>query len=1634
MASLADLQAGAASASSPPPPASPAPSAMPASSSASPAPAAMDPVAAAQAQDYLDYRDWLSQQSGGPDIGGSIAVYGPDTAARYRTNPPKPPPGFVDPTTLIPSQQAGASQPTGFLQPASSGPSGAPHTWSDPSVGVKVAAMQQALAAPSSTASQPATPPPGKISGKVANLAAGANDAIPGTLGLPADVVAGAVNLVPRAINAAAGTSIPTIQNPVGGSDWWKSAMGTIGADPRNVASSGLGDNLARGVGAGIAGAVMPLGAARTIAGPVAATVPLLEGATATTAPASIAATMAAPSLGSTALSGAGSGAGGVLAERMVPDKYAPLANVAGQVLGGAAPAGLLAAGAMGARGAEAAAQAIRGPIGIRSPLAPASMRAAPVLDAAGAPVLDDAGTPLVASPSQLDMARDRLAGSAGMPATDAAASIPSPAAAQLVPGSTPSLAAATGNRGFAGLEGTLRGGNAAPFEAAANTNTAARTAAVTNLADPASQGAAAGRYVQQHLQQTEARVRARLEAASMQMGGRQAGGSEATARQAYGTELRARAKAIDDAGNGRVSRLFQALDPDGTSRLLSTPLRDAGKSLRAEMIPGSGAEFTDREEHWINAAEHMPRIVSYASLQQTRRGLGEAIRTARTDGTPSEVRRLSILKAAVDRSTAEATARAAAVEAPHVVGGHLPPGSSTLGRLAAHAANDPAPPTPSAGTTVYTPSGRAVDVRYRVVEAGSLRGSHTASMEPNPTYPAEMQPRDRTRAASEVQVQRIAGHLQPERLGASASAGEGAPIVGSDGAVESGNARYLGIRRAYAANGPVAARYRDWLGRQGFDTTGMREPVLVRERTTELTPADRVRFAQEANAGPGLAMSAGERAKVDAGRLSDDVLGLYHAGDVTSASNRDFVRSFARNVLEKGEEGAFLTKDGTLSLEGVQRVRNALLHRAYGDGGLVAALAESGDEGIRSFGAALTDAAGSMARLRSGVAAGEIDPGVDITRNLVEAAQAVRQARAAGASLRDFVGQRDAFGGGVSAKTEDVLKLAYGSDLAERVSRGKLAEYLTTYAARAEQQSNQARLFGQNMTADELLRAVGNDGGPVARQADGHASVLADQRAGYADGGNEARGSGAGSSREEADSRGAGGVGRGAEDEAESLDPDLARQHNEAIAAKREHEQRMQGAPRRILAPGKAGAEYNVADSAAAGAFFRSGKGSPEDAQSLVRMLGSRDAALQAIGDYAAHDLRATAERPDGTFDSRKLTDWLAGHREALDVFPELRQRFATVQRAQAEMDALAARRKAVNGDLGDHTAGTVDAAGHWLPGTRGASVAGTYLAGSPDRLPSLERAATASLDADAVRGGAVDPAAHASWLQRHQSALSATSSEYRAAVATPEGAARTVTEAWTEKAELVRQQQDSAAAIYLDSAGDLQDPAKAMDKLMATDNPAVVGANLRRFMQGDQAATLGLQRNAVDWVVGKAVKGLEGGDREVDGKALLNLLGNDKVARGLGAILQPAQMAALRDVAADLARETAAVRAGKADASAAAAGEKPSMLALMMGGELGGEMLGHVLGVASHGVSFALKVGTMGASGAVARARAAGQANVDRVLSAAVLNPELARVLLLRPVPAGRPAVLNRLQGMLANLSADGGLRTHGGGSGGR
>lgn len=428
--------------------------------------------------------------------------------------------------------------------------------------------------------------------------------------------------------------------------------------------------------------------------------------------------------------------------------------------------------------------------------------------------------------------------------------------------------------------------------------------------------------------------------------------------------------------------------------------------------------------------------------------------------------------------------------EPPALTGSNRPPDGGGPGGTSGSSAPAPGPaappepapspaPSPAAAPLVratagagpgesiaFTPSGAAVPVRYTVRDASDLVASQLADGRTNPAFPAALQPRDRTRAASIQQVNSIANRLQPERLGASASTSEGAPIIGPDGAVESGNGRTMAIMQAYADGGPLADAYRQWVKAQGHDTSRMQNPVLVRERIGDLDMPSRAKLASDMGASPIAAMSAPERAAADARAMPTDMLSMYQGGDVTLAKNAPFARAFAEHVIPPGEQAGFMTADGEMSADGAIRIRNALTQHAYGSNSLVTSLAENADPDVKMFGGALMDAAGEMAKLRGAIDSGAVSRGSDIAPDIVAAAQLIQTARRQRISLADAVGQRDAFSV-LPEKTEDILQSAFGDNYAGRMSRGRMADLLSAYAQEARMQSG---LFGANLTAGEML------------------------------------------------------------------------------------------------------------------------------------------------------------------------------------------------------------------------------------------------------------------------------------------------------------------------------------------------------------------------------------------------------------------------------------------------------------------------------------------------------------------------------------------------------------------------------------
>lgn len=148
------------------------------------------------------------------------------------------------------------------------------------------------------------------------------------------------------------------------------------------------------------------------------------------------------------------------------------------------------------------------------------------------------------------------------------------------------------------------------------------------------------------------------------------------------------------------------------------------------------------------------------------------------------------------------------------------------------------------------TIKGTKISSKFALVEAKNLITSHDASGVANPKFPQELQPRDRSDEKSVESIKANSKNLVPEKLGDTDRAGNGAPIIGDDLIVESGNGRAIAIKSAYD-NGD-ADNYRAWLvnnaGEFGFiaeQVETYQQPVLVRIRNTKM---DRISFTIEAN------------------------------------------------------------------------------------------------------------------------------------------------------------------------------------------------------------------------------------------------------------------------------------------------------------------------------------------------------------------------------------------------------------------------------------------------------------------------------------------------------------------------------------------------------------------------------------------------------------------------------------------------------------------------------------------------------------------------------------------------------------------------------------------------------------------
>ncbi|EHU1965782.1 transglycosylase SLT domain-containing protein [Acinetobacter baumannii] len=380
--------------------------------------------------------------------------------------------------------------------------------------------------------------------------------------------------------------------------------------------------------------------------------------------------------------------------------------------------------------------------------------------------------------------------------------------------------------------------------------------------------------------------------------------------------------------------------------------------------------------------------------------------------------------------------------------------------------------------SVAYGMDGSSYDFAYEFKDWADLVASNDRLYGVNPLYPSELQPRDRTREASRQQIERMADDLKPELLGESYKLSDGAPIIGPDNVVESGNGRTLAIGRAYD-NGRADA-YREfvqnWANSRGMDISGLNQPVLVR---TRLSDVDRVAFSRLANESDVAQFSATERAMSDVDRLPDStLLKINNDGSINIDGSMDYVRSFV-DQLPQSERGSVITSDGRLSQEGKRRIESAIVQRAYGDSNLVTRLSENLDDDSKNVLNALLRAAPQLSQLNDLVKQGGRFENT-ISQDLAQAAQKLTDLKANGLQVRDYLNQGQLIDDGLSDGARRFLEVFDNN----RKSAKAISESINTEIQAIENMGDprQGSLFGETTEEKAALNVIfSNPDQPIA-------------------------------------------------------------------------------------------------------------------------------------------------------------------------------------------------------------------------------------------------------------------------------------------------------------------------------------------------------------------------------------------------------------------------------------------------------------------------------------------------------------------------------------------------------------------------
>lgn len=378
-------------------------------------------------------------------------------------------------------------------------------------------------------------------------------------------------------------------------------------------------------------------------------------------------------------------------------------------------------------------------------------------------------------------------------------------------------------------------------------------------------------------------------------------------------------------------------------------------------------------------------------------------------------------------------------------------------------------------GDYVFVGGGR-IPVNYEIVELTDLITSHNTDGAVNEAYPQELQPRDRSRSASDAQIAEIVNNFAPERVAKAQTATEGAPIITKEGFVAVGNGRAMAISKVYE-NTEKAEQYRQYLAEQGYNVDNFAEPVLVRRLAMDLDSEQLQALVDDANTAGTMQYSDAEKAIAYSKKLKGEVIDLLDTdAELESAANRRFIREFFATVVPTAERNAFLDKDDKVTRKGIEMIENTLTAIIVPDARFLSVLVENPDNNIRKVTSGLAKSAPAIVAFENDIQSGLVDTKYSVAADIRQAVEVLKRAKDKGQDLDLYVKQLDLLEGHIPA---EVLAVA---DLFDKSrSAVDFADKIKNYIRNASEQGDltQANMFGiEPVSKIELLERMNAQSG----------------------------------------------------------------------------------------------------------------------------------------------------------------------------------------------------------------------------------------------------------------------------------------------------------------------------------------------------------------------------------------------------------------------------------------------------------------------------------------------------------------------------------------------------------------------------